>query len=209
MSARRVVCALLLIAVMQRSDATPGMLTFDFNNNQQLLAIYTQIKDTYKATVDMLNKMDEVSTTIKRAQEGYQSLQNFDLQRAIQSTGFSGGVNNASTLDKSRAMRQELERMTGSVTGNTMYVQHQLKNIGELERLALIGDANKKNTEEAAKGLNAGKSAAVTAQSSALMATLAAEAAADRKEQQIQRQMDAQSEVDNLKQIPHVYEAFK
>ena len=170
----------------------------DPGNYKALMLIYKQMVETYNATLKTLDKMEEIKSTVERAQSGVDAVKNMDIRDSFER--INGGDKKG--FDKVGELRRQLGK-------NGMAVRDQVDRFKDFQRLITLSDATKKNAANAAKGLNAGQSQSLTAQSTTVMAALAVEAADEKKKQELRQDKLSEDIISQMKAETKLYKAFE
>lgn len=170
----------------------------DPGNYKALMLIYKQMVETYNATLKTLDKMEEIKSTVERAQSGVDAVKNLDIRDSFER--INGGDKKG--FDKVGELRRQLGK-------NGMAVRDQVDRFKDFQRLITLSDATKKNAANAAKGLNAGQSQSLTAQSTTVMAALAVEAAEEKKKQDLRQDKLSEDIISQMKAETKLYKAFE
>ena len=205
---RRTRIAVLLSATLLSSGTAQafwgvGDVTYDPSNYSELLAIFAQLEDTYKTTMDSYRTMTSMEATIRQTREDYQQIRNFKLSHSIRHMNFRELDQRVKTLTQDVGSLQDK-------TANGDYGLTQLDNIQDLNRLQLVQEATDENANFAASGIKTqGDADVVTAQSTATLASLAAEAASERRVENIGRNVAAKAQADAFKNQGTLINALK
>lgn len=170
----RVFFVLVLALGMVRPAAAifgVGDISTDPAAYAQMTQMIAQMKEMYENAKKQLDTLTSVQSTIRDAQEAYESLSNVDLKSFAE--GFKPR-NFAASKDKINALRADLAQMESTGDRAASFYQYQYGRLANLESLAILQAVSSTNTERAAGKVSPAASAQITAQSTASLAALAA-----------------------------------
>jgi hypothetical protein len=192
----------LLLSQQSFAIMGAGDVTYDPAVHAELVSMFEQAKELYKNAKEQLDTIVKVESTIHQAYQAYESLKNFDLHDYFESLRLR-------KFNSAAALRGELSRIEGRVSGGINFVDYQLDQIGNLENLMYLQDAAQKNVRDASlASINQTSSSQITAQSTAALMALAASQEQRRIEADSQNAVNNQRTLDVLIDSSEVYEAM-
>ena len=131
--------------------------------NGQFLTMIAQAKEMYQNAKAQLDGMVAIEKTIKEAQEAYEVLSKFELDKALKS--LQGGGD----LKSFAALRGSIANTEGKVTQNIGLVEGNKERLMQLDNLELIRSAAVKNGSQSSGKVNAITVARIAAQNSSML----------------------------------------
>lgn len=185
-----------LFGISQVANAFWGVgdITFDPTSYGQLISIYQQGVKMYKSSIETLDTMQNIKKTIEEAKSGVDELKNINLKKM----GTDLTSLNLKSSDKLNALRSHLYGLDGTLNGNSNFIQYQLQRVKNLETLAGLQEQSAKNLVKASDKTSADANTKLTAQNTAVIATLLA-AEQQRKVEQDITAVDSAKKFQNLK----------
>jgi len=204
--------ATLAVAVAATLYQTPahaifgiGDVSFDPTSYSELVSLYDQAKQLYDTAVKQLNSLASIESTIKQANEAYDSVVNLNLKKIA---GDLTPRNPNGSSNQFAAMSAELSRVQSTAGSDVAYVQYQAQRLKNLESLTLLQDASADNTQRATDKTNQATSSQITAQSTSTLAALAASEEQRRVQEETALATSRKTELDNLNDSKQLYDAI-
>lgn len=182
-----------------------GAITYDPAVYSQLTAMFTQMKEMYENAKKQLDTLSSVQSTIREAQEAYDSLANVDLKSFAE--GFKP-QNLAESKDKINALRADLARMESAGDRSVGFFQYQYGRLANLESLTTLQSVSSTNLARAAGKTNPATSAEITAQSTTALAALATADEQRRQQEDLAQENVRKAEQDVLFSTKDIYNAM-
>lgn len=203
---KRTLFAVIVLMFSHRVFAVGGVgdIVYDPTAQTQMTTMIEQAKEMYKSAKEQLDKMVSMERTIREAQQAYDTLSKYDLQRAIKGITDTSKNSTASFA----ALRAEIANKESGVSNNVGFVQGNLARIQNLENLELLKSAMTSNINEANGSPNQSTTSKMTAQSTSALAALAASEEQRKLTDEHNREMASEAEARNFKNTKKVYEAM-
>ncbi len=156
-----------------------------------------QGKQLYDTSVKQLDNLASIERTMNDANQAYQNLRTLNLSQLWQN--LQPGMRLQGTTTPIATLRAEIENSQNGVTHDANYIQYQLQQLDQLDRLAAVQQASAGDNERASATPQPAQSAQITAASTSALAALAASEERRRTEQDFARASAQQGEIDHFK----------
>ena len=170
--------------------------------NGQFLTMIAQAKEMYQNAKAQLDGMVAIEKTIKEAQEAYEVLSKFELDKALKS--LQGGGD----LKSFAALRGSIANTEGKVTQNIGLVEGNKERLMQLDNLELIRSAAVKNGSQSSGKVNAITVARIAAQNSSMLLALAAAEAQRKVKEDSDKAKENKNNADNIVNAGELYRAI-
>jgi hypothetical protein len=179
-----------------------GDVVYDPTAATNFTTMIKQAKETYDAAKSQLDKMVSIEKTIREAQESYETLSKYDIQKVAK------GMQNGGKLQSFAALRGQIANTEGGISQNSSFVTGNVERIRQLENLEILKKASADNVQDASGSPNAAMSAKITAQSAAALAALKASEEQRRIQDDIRTSQASKQETENLLDAGKIYKAM-
>jgi hypothetical protein len=179
-----------------------GDVVYDPAANSHFMTMIAQAKEMYATAKAQLDGMVAIEKTINEAQQAYEVLSKFDLDKAVKSLQ-SGG-----RLSSFAALRGQIANTEGVISQNVSFVEGNLQRVQQLENLELIRTAAVKNGSQASGKVNALTAAQISAQNSSMQLALQAAEEQRKLKEDAEKAQATKNDADNFKNTKKVYEAM-
>jgi multidrug resistance efflux pump len=149
-----------------------------------------------------LDGMVAIEKTMKEAQQAYETLSKFDLNKAIESMQKGGNMGSFA------ALRSQIANTEGHISQNVNFVEGNAQRVSQLENLELIRTAAVKNGTQSSGKINANTAAQITAQNSSMQLALQAAEDQRRLKEEADKERAAKANSDNFRDSKKIYEVI-
>ncbi len=195
--------ALILSAALSLFAATParaflgiGDVVYNPTEYGQFGETITQGKQLYDASVKQLDNLASIEKSMNDANQAYQNLRSANLSQLwqnLQPGSLQGTTTPIATL------RANLLNSVDGASHDASYVQYELQQLDQLDRLAAVQQASAGDNAKASTTPQPAQSAQITAASTSALAALAASEERRRTTLDFARASASQGEIDNFK----------